>query len=568
MKLGLVIFLLLPATGLWAQIRYEVVVDEIMSDPSPSVALPNSEWIELKNVSTDTINLQGWHLADPSSESGAFPEFMLQPDSFVIVCGANALPSMSKFGAALSITGFPSLGNDADQIVLIDSNNEVVHAVSYSRSWYRNDLKQSGGWSLEMIDTKNPCSGSSNWNASEDASGGTPGKKNSVDGINADHQPPKLESAYGVDSLTIVAVFDEPLDSVNAGATANYKIDNGLSVLDATSMPPLFDKVRLTLAAPMMPDVVYTLTAAGVSDCSHNTIATANTSRVGIPAEAAVSDLVINEILFNPKPNGSDFVEVYNRSTHIFDMSRLYVANRAGSGTIASITPVALSPTEVFPDDYFVVTEDIPSLQAMYLVKYPDAVFEVPSLPSYPDDAGDVILLNGQGLVVDEVRYSQAWQFKLIDNPEGVSLERIDPDGPSQDQANWHSASATSGYGTPGYRNSQYQQMQMSAALISISPKIFSPDNDGHDDFAIIHYSMTTPGYVGNITIFDAQGRPVRYLARSALLGLSGEWTWDGLDENGNKLSTGVYLIYSEIFDLDGRQQHFKDSIVLARKLN
>ena len=59
--------------------------------------------------------------------------------------------------------------------------------------------------------------------------------------------------------------------------------------------------------------------------------------------------------------------------------------------------------------------------------------------------------------MVDEVKYKDDWHFKLIDDAEGVSLERIDPDGTSQDETNWHSAASTAGYGTPTYKNSQYQ---------------------------------------------------------------------------------------------------------------
>ncbi len=47
-----------------------------------------------------------------------------------------------------------------------------------------------------MIDTKNPCSGMNNWKASVDVKGGTPGKKNSIDAVNADQTPPGLLSAY------------------------------------------------------------------------------------------------------------------------------------------------------------------------------------------------------------------------------------------------------------------------------------------------------------------------------------------------------------------------------------
>src|SRR6185295_5140297 len=120
------------------------------------------------------------------------------------------------------------------------------------------------------------------------------------------------------------------------------------------------------------------------------------------------------------------------------------------------------------------------SLEMNYLVRKPDAVILLPALPSYPDDKGDILLLNGQGDIVDEVKYSDDWHFKLIDNAEGVSLERIDPSGSSQDAANWHSAASTAGFGTPTYKNSQYKQSAGTTAAIEVS-KIFSPDNDGLD---------------------------------------------------------------------------------------
>jgi len=44
-----------------------------------------------------------------------------------------------------------------------------------------NELEKDGGWTFEMIDTKNPCSGISNWKASIDPAVGMHGRKNSVD---------------------------------------------------------------------------------------------------------------------------------------------------------------------------------------------------------------------------------------------------------------------------------------------------------------------------------------------------------------------------------------------------
>lgn len=563
----LLLILLFAPVFLQAQNRYDVVIDEIMADPTPQVGLPNNEWLELRNTTAVPINLQNWRLSDATGQSGPMPNFILQPDSMVIVCTGSAVAAMSAFGTTISVTSFPSLDNDGDQLFLKAANGRTIHAVSYTSAWYQNELKKDGGWTLEMIDSKSPCAGSSNWKASASTTGGTPGKKNSVDAVNNDSNAPQLKRAYTTDNLTIVLVFDEPVDSLSGATLSNYNIDGSLSANNAVCLAPLFDKVQLKLNTPMAANTVYTITATNVKDCKGNSIGTANKARVGLPVDAAAGDWIINEILFNPKPNAYDYIEFYNNSNKIFDASKLYIANRNTSGVISSIKALSATPCYIFPGDYIVATEDAASLALNYLVKYSDNVLEVSTMPSFSDDEGDVIALNFQGNVVDEVKYKDDWHFKLIDNDEGVSLERIDPAIASQNETNWHSAASTAGYGTPTYKNSQYKLLNAINATIDISPKVFSPDNDGHDDIAAIQYKITDPGYVANITIFDAAGRPVRNLVHNGTLGLSGYWNWDGLDDKGNKLPVGTYIIFTEIFNLQGKKDKFKNTIVLARKL-
>ena len=99
-------------------------------------------------------------------------------------------------------------------------------------------------------------------------------------------------------------------------------------------------------------------------------------------------------------------------------------------------------------------------------------------------------------------------------------------------------------------------------------PAVFSPDNDGFDDFLTINYQFPEQGYVCNITIFDANGRPIRFLTHNALCGLQGYFRWDGLDEKNTKLPIGVYVIFSEVFNLQGKTKWFKQAVTLARRLN
>lgn len=547
--------------------QYDIVIDEIMADPTPQVSLPNNEWIELKNTSPFTIDLQGWHIADATGQSGPMPSYNLKPDSFVVVCTGSAVAALSAYGPTIAVTNFPSMDNISDAIYLTSPQGKVIHAVNYTNDWYQNELKKDGGWTMEMIDTKNPCSGFNNWKASTNLKGGTPATKNSVDGVNQDKTSPQLLRAFTTTANDITLVFDEPLDSLKGATAANYSISDGIGMPQAAiTIAPAFDKVSLHLATALQAGKVYTVTVANVTDCAGNVISSANTVKVGLSSVADSLDIVINEVLFNPPSNGVDYVEIYNRSNKIIDLKQLYIANRNSLGVISSITQLSTENYLLFPQDFMVITENPDIVRSQYITKNPGAFVRVASMPSFSDDKGDVIILNAQGNIIDELAYSEKWHFKLIDNNEGVALERIDYDGPTQSEDNWHSAATSVGYGTPTYKNSQYKITDQLQGDIKVTPEIISPDNDGMDDFATIEYNFPEPGYVANITIFDAVGRTVRYLQRTALCGTKGNYRWDGLGEKSQKLPVGIYIIYTEVFNLNGKKKQFKNTIVLARR--
>ena len=548
--------------------QYDVVINEIMADPSPTVGLPNLEWIELKNTTSHAIHLQGWRIGDASGLSGPMPNFILLPDSLLIVCSSAAAAIMSLLGPAISVTSFSSLDNVSGQLILKNAQNEIIHSVSYSDSWYQNPLKKQGGWTLEMMDAHNPCSGGSNWKASSDMSGGTPGKKNAVEAVNADKWSPRLLRAYAIDSLQLVLVFDEPLDSTKATIKENYRIDGGVGIPSfVAAVAPIFDRVMVRLSSPLARNKVYTVSVASVTDCVGNAIGSSNhTARVGLSELSSTADMVINEILFNPRPSATDYVEIYNRSNKILDLRQTYIANRNSSGAINGIVPLSADNNLFFPQEFRVITASAAMVKANYIVQNKDAFIEIDAMPSLNDDKGTVIILNAQGEIIDELTYNEKWHFKLMDQVEGVSLERIDYNATTQLADNWHSAATAVGYGTPTYKNSQYRINDGLMGELKLSPEIFSPDNDGQDDFATLDYHFPEPGYTANITIFNALGRPVRYLQKNALCGTVGSFRWDGLGEKNQQLAVGVYVIFTELFNLKGIRRQFKNEIVLARR--
>ena len=555
--------LLCFALGLNAQERFVVVIDEIMSDPSPQVGLPAYEWIEVRNVSAETINLRGWRVGDDNGESGALTDFNLRPDSFLIICSNTAAGQMRNFGTTISVGSFPSLNNDGGMICLKNAAGKTIHSVKYSSAWYGNELKRQGGWSLEMMDSRNPCTGAANWTASKTAIGGSPGQINSSDAVNQDELPPHLNRAYTLNEQRIRLLFNEPVDSLSSSSLHNYSLTPQVAVSRVTGIAPLFTEVELLLESPLTAGQVYTIEVNETQDCTGNSINGFNKAFVGLPSVVEPGDLVINEILFNPAGNAGDFVEIYNRSNKIIDAASLVIANR-NNGAIASMQQVSAEPRYIFPGDYLIVTESANALNTAYFIPDVLKLVEIGGMPSYPDDKGSVVLTDTQGNVIDEVNYHENWHFPLLQNKEGISLERMDPKGSSQQASNWHSAASTAGFATPGYKNSQTGPGTTVRDEISVEPAVCSPDNDGMNDVAFVHYNLPQPGFVCNITLFNAAGRPVRMLVRNALLNAAGKFLWDGLDENSQALPAGIYIVWIELFDLQGKTRSVKRTVVLA----
>lgn len=557
---------LLTPVCLYTQPRYAVLITEIMADPSPQVGLPNAEWIELTNVSATAISLQQWRLTDASGQSGAFPAYVLAPGARVVVCGSSSQSALSAFGPSIAVTAFPSLSNDGETIRLNTPDGRVIHAVAFADSWYGNALKKEGGWSLEMKDTGYPCAGAENWTASTAAAGGTPAQPNAATATFIQQAGPALQYSYCPDSLSILLYFSCPVDSAAAASLSRYSADHNLVIRQAMALPPLFTQVLLRTQTAMDTGVIYTLQVQALNGCSGIT-GTAAAIQAGRHHSAAPGDVVINEILFNPVANGYDYVEIYNAGRHVLDVTQLFIAGKNAGGTVNGSKAVCEFPFSLFPGEYLVVTEDPLQLTGQFIVKNKARIRVLSGLPSWPDNEGTVLLLDQPGNVLDEVPYKDDWHFTLIRDPEGIALEKLAPSAAAKDPASWHSAAATAGYGTPGYRNSQQAISNTQTGLITVTPAVFSPDNDGLDDICTISYQFPAAGNMGTVQVFSKSGELVHVLANNVLLGNSGHWYWNGLDARGQRLPPGPYIIHCSWFNLQGQRQQDKKVVVLVRRL-
>jgi hypothetical protein len=263
-----------------------------------------------------------------------------------------------------------------------------------------------------------------------------------------------------------------------------------------------------------------------------------------------------------------DFVEVFNRSQKVLNLGDLVIAN-IEQGVDTTTADVATDRL-IYPGGYAVFTENPADIESRYTVQDANALLAT-DLPSFNDDEGNVTIFRAGptgAVIIDAFDYSEDLHHPLLDEPEGVSIERLHPDGTTQDPANWQSAARAAGWATPTYRNSQYFENQTVVGdFFEISEPTLSPDGDGFQDFLIINYKTDKPGYAAKVRIFDSEGRFVKSVANNELLATEGFLRWDGDTDDGTKARLGIYILALELFNPDGTVTEGKKTCVVAGRL-
>lgn len=539
----------------------EIVINEIMADESPTLGLPEAEFIEIYNRTDYLIDLGSAFLYDATTVPGKFPsKALVSPKSYVILCSSSHINSFKPYGNVLGLSSFPSLANAGEKIEIKTKNGDLIDKVTYSQAWYRDEVKKDGGWSLEKIDPNNLCSGSTNWLAADNAKGGTPGAQNSVFATNPDAKVPAISSVFAFSKDTILIEFDEIID-LGASPNAQFLLNNELtlSLLEANE-----NQVALKPNFSLESQKNYTITTKSIADCAGN-ILESQAKDFQLIQKADSFDIVINEVLFNPRTGGSDFVEIYNRSEKHIDLSHLLLANTEND-TVKNAKEISTNHLIIKPKEYKVLTNNFTNIKNNYPKSVDSSFVPLENMPSYNDDKGTVVLCDKKNQIIDYFSYSDDFHLPLIDKTEGISLERINANLPTQTKENWASASANAGYATPGFLNSQSTDFTLSDKNIEIVPKIFSPDQDGYVDFTTIHFNINQPDYVANVTIYDIEGRTVRKLVRNQNIGIQNFFQWDGLDDAQRKAQVGNYMVYIEIFNTKGEVKQYKENVVVAAR--
>ena len=541
----------------------EIRINEFMADETPSVGMPLTEYVELYNTTNKTFNLAGYKICNDNA-CGTIQNSLLPPNGYLIITPTSGLPLFADFGInAINATSFPGLKNAGDQVILMNpTQTEIIDLTSYTTATYQDPTKSDGGYSLELINPYSPCLGSDNWRATNSIAGGTPGAQNSVFDNSPDVTPPSIISSFLTSPNTLQITFNELIENselINLSfTTSSSNVIDNIVVNGSYS-----NQVNVLFEENFQPNVVYTFNISNLTDCEGN-----STNLYGtfvLTSQAEIRDIVINEILFNPVTGGSDYVELYNNSDKFINLKDWNMANLS-NGSPANFRIISSQNLIFEPNSYLALTVDSVQVKQTY-VNHGFGRFVYCNLPTYSNSDGNVLLIDPNNLVIDSVSYLEKWHFTLVSDKKGKSLERINPNGPSNSADNWQTASENSGWGTPGLENSQYLNPQAQGQF-SVEPTVISPDNDGFEDFAMLTYALPEPAMVGTIRIFDENGRPVRELVNNYFFDQSGELKWDGLDDNGTKCRVGRYLIMFEVYSAQtGTALAFKQVVVVTTKL-
>ncbi|MDR1180610.1 MAG: lamin tail domain-containing protein, partial [Bacteroidales bacterium] len=517
---------------------FDIVISEIMAKPSPAVNLPEAEYIELRNRLNLPVNLDGWALQIGNSLR-TLGNITIAANGYLLITSASNASLFTGYGDIATVSSM-QITDGGQTIQLKDNEDNLIHFVSFSDSWHENNTKKSGGWSLEMIDINNPCEGQNNWSSSQDNRGGTPCNGNSISKYNPDVINPALDRVTYEGENAIAIHFSEPMLPDKLMNKNTYQFSHSLQIDSIISIANDWRSVYVTLSDTLVPETIYTLTITDtLFDCVENTIPIQSFVSFGYATYPRENDIIINEVLFNPKEDGVDFVEIYNRSNKIIDLRFLRLSSYKNDGSMDTGKVVSPSGTQLFPRQYMVLTTQPKTIQEQYYCPYPDNFIAMNSLPTYSNTQGTVILLHNLD-IIDLFTYHESMHYPLLKSTEGVSLERINFERKTQDNFNWHSAASTAGYATPGYKNSSYSDNITQTSYFEVYPELFSPDNDGYNDNVNIAYSFPQPGYRASIHIYNVAGKRLKTLVNNQLLETEGYFVWDGVIDGNIKASLGT----------------------------
>jgi hypothetical protein len=470
------------------------------------------EWFEIYNKSSNQVNLANWKWKDATStiHTVTSQAVNIPANGFAVICEDSAAVKLfypNNPGIYLQSSGWSALNNTGDNIVLFNSTGTIIDSITFSSSWGGSTNNKS----LERISYSAPTNQQSNWSTSVSSIGATPNKVNSLVPKPNDLALNKITFSRTLpsigDTLGIIAqVKNRGLNSAPSYTVSFYYDYNKDSI-------PQSNELKSTVNSPGVlnqgdsVNITYSqiLDSAGTrqyiavvnytpdEDTSNNKY----TASIEVAGGSTVGRVIINEIMYAPGSNECEWVEIYNNSDSIVNLKNWKISDN-------SLTQVIITVNDKFlnPQGYMVIAQN-----STIFTKHPsidsNKVIINSSIPSLNNTGDAVIIYKVSGAVSDRIDYLPDW------GGSGVSLERININGVSNDPTNWASSIGCEG-STPTYINSissavHYNRNELVINEIMAAPLTGNPEyielyNPTNQNINIAGWLYTETGGSQNIT--------------------------------------------------------------------
>ncbi|HMS32575.1 MAG TPA: lamin tail domain-containing protein [Ignavibacteria bacterium] len=551
----------------------QIVINELMYAPSDAT----NEWFEIFNTGSAPADLKNWKWKDATSAVRTITtrNIILPGNSFAVIC-QDSLKLNNQFPEITSIiiqTVWSTLNNTGDNVILIMPDNTISDSVSFLSAWGGS----TGGSSLERINSSSISNSPDNWGTSIDIRKGTPAKVNSITPKPFDLYMKKFEITplFPVSGESLTFDFIIKNSGLNVAGNFILNIYND-SDLDSTAENNELINSKSFTSLSYKDSVTYNYTLRNIDSGYKQFIAkvdfvqdddTLNNSiikRIYVSSQTGGGGgLIINEIMFDPLSNNSEWIELFNATGQTLNLKG-WKYKEASSSVILSSVDLYLNP-----GDYFVLAHDSTVYDIFDYLKapQPNRTVKISTGISLNNTGENLTITDSLNNIIDAVYYDPDWKNPEITDTKGISLERINPSLNSNERSNWSSSADPKG-GTPGLRNSIFTVNKISGSNVAISPNPFSPDGDGFEDFTIIKYKMNVPFMQMRVKIFDIKGRFVKELVNNQISGSEGSIIFNGYGSDDLKLRIGIYILLIEAIDQRGGTiKILKKPLVIAGKM-
>lgn len=417
-----------------------LVINEIMYAPTPST----NEWFEIYNKTSNPVNLANWKWKDATATVNTITTqaILIPANGFAVICqDSAAVKSAYPNNPGIYIqTGWSSLNNTGDNIVLFNSAGTVIDSITFTSGWGGSTNNRS----LERISYTAPTNQQSNWGTCFAVIGATPNKINSLvpkpndlalNKITFNRTLPALGDTLGIIaqvknrglnpavSYTVSFYDDYNKDSIAAPNELKATINSPGSLNTGDSVNITYSQI---LDSAGLRQFIAVVNYSADEDTSNNKY----TASIEVSGGSTAGRVIINEIMYDFPDGECEWVEIYNNTDSVVNLKNWKISDN-------SLTQVNITSNDFFVNQQsYTVISQSSAIFANHPSIDSSKVIIMSSFPSL-NNAGDaVIIYKINGSVSDRVDYLPDW------GGDNSSLERIDINGVSNDSSNWASSIA------------------------------------------------------------------------------------------------------------------------------